>query len=275
MSLRKLPEIKAARLPTVCAFELDDEAVDRWNTALEPKASAENTISMLDVIGEDPWGGGGVTSRRVAAALRSIGDQEVVVELNSPGGDFFEGVAIYNALRAHPQKVTVRILSLAASAASIIAMAGDEIEIGKAGFLMVHNAWVVAMGNRHDMAEAAKMLEPFDDAMAMLYSERAGVDRAKAAAWMDSETMFTGEQAIEVGLADSFLPADMVAESRVEAKSPKAINRVDAILAKAGIPRGERRALLAEVKGGMPGAALTVTHDADEIAALTQGLFKL
>ena len=275
MSLRKLPEIKAARLPTVCAFELDDEAVDRWNTALEPKASAENTISMLDVIGEDPWGGGGVTSRRVAAALRSIGDQEVVVELNSPGGDFFEGVAIYNALRAHPQKVTVRILSLAASAASIIAMAGDEIEIGKAGFLMVHNAWVVAMGNRHDMAEAAKMLEPFDDAMAMLYSERAGVDPAKAAAWMDSETMFTGEQAIEVGLADSFLPADMVAESRVEAKSPKAINRVDAILAKAGIPRGERRALLAEVKGGMPGAALTVTHDADEIAALTQGLFKL
>lgn len=277
MSLLQLPEIKAGRLPTVCAFEADADALDRWNAGLTPKAEAENTITILDVIGDDPWGGGGVTSKRIAAALRSIGANDVVVEINSPGGDFFEGVAIYNALRAHPHKVTVRILGLAASAASIIAMAGDEIEIGKAGFLMVHNAWVVAIGNRHDLKDAADTMEPFDDAMASLYAERSGADKAKAAEWMDSETWFNGEQAVDVGLATGFLPADAVSEDKTKAEAAKGINatrRIDARLAKTGMPRTERRALLADAKGGMHDAAPTVTHDADEIAALVSGLFK-
>lgn len=278
MSLRNLPKIEAQRLPTVCAFEPDADALERWNAGVMAAQTPENTISVLDVIGEDFWSGGGVTSKRVAAALRAIGDQEVFVDINSPGGDFFEGVAIYNALRAHPQKVTVRILGLAASAASVIAMAGDEIQIGKAGFLMVHNAWVVAIGNRHDLAEAAATIEPFDDAMATVYSDRAGVKKAKAAEWMDNETWFNGEQAVDAGLATSFLPADAVTEDKAKAKAaraPKAINRVDAMLAKSGMPRSERRALLAEVKGGTHDAAPTVTHDADEIAALASGLFKL
>ncbi|SDF91220.1 head maturation protease, ClpP-related [Alloyangia pacifica] len=278
MSLRKLPEITAGRLPEVCAFQPDEDALDRWNASVMAAQTSENTISVLDVIGEDFWTGGGVTSKRVSAALRAIGDQEVFVDINSPGGDFFEGVAIYNALRAHPRKVTVRILGIAASAASVIAMAGDEIQIGKAGFLMVHNAWVVAMGNRHDLTEAAATMEPFDDAMATVYSDRAGVKKAKAAEWMDNETWFNGEQAVEEGLADGFLPADAVNEDKAKAhlaKSPKAINRVDAMLAKTGMPRSERRALLAEVKGVTHDADPTVTHDADALKALTQGLFQL
>ena len=178
MSLRKLPEISASRLPTICAFEPDADALERWNASVMAAQTPDNTISVLDVIGEDFWSGGGVTSKRIAAALRAIGDQDVFVDINSPGGDFFEGVAIYNALRAHPRKVTVRVLGLAASAASIIAMAGDDVQIGKAGFLMVHNAWAVAIGNRHDMAEAAATMEPFDDAMATLYADRAGVKKS-------------------------------------------------------------------------------------------------
>jgi ATP-dependent Clp protease, protease subunit len=261
MSLRNLPEIKAERLPTICAFEPDPDAIDRWNAGIMAASQTpENTISILDVIGEDFWTGGGVTSKRVAAALRAIGDQEVFVDLNSPGGDFFEGVAIYNALRAHPKKVTVRVLGLAASAASVIAMAGDEIQIGKAGFLMVHNAWVVAIGNRHDLAEAAKTMEPFDDAMATLYAERAKVKKSKAAEWMDNETWFNGEQAVSEGLADAFLPADQVTEDKTKAASTKGVSatrRIDALLAKSGIPKSERRALLSEAKGGMSGAAPT------------------
>lgn len=278
MSLRNLPEVKAERLPTVCAFEPDADALDRWNAAVQPKAAADNTITILDVIGEDFYSGGGVTSKRIAAALRAIGDQDVVVELNSPGGDFFEGVAIYNALRAHPRKVTVRVLGLAASAASVIAMAADDLQIGQAGFLMVHNAWVMAVGNRHDLADAAKTMEPFDDAMASLYAARAGVDKAKAAEWMDNETWFNGEQAIAAGLADSYLPADAVTEDKTKAEAVRGVNatrRVDALLAKTGMPRTERRALLADAKGGKQDAAPTVTHDADEIAALVQGLFKI
>lgn len=267
MSLRNLPEIKAERLPTICAFEPDADALERWNAGIMAEQSTENTISILDVIGEDFWTGGGVTSKRVAAALRAIGDQDVFVDLNSPGGDFFEGVAIYNALRAHPKKVTVRILGLAASAASVIAMAGDEIQIGKAGFLMVHNAWVIAIGNRHDLYEAAQTMEPFDDAMATVYADRAGVKKAKAAEWMDNETWFNGEQAVAEGLADDFLPADQVKEDKTKAQAAKAVNatrRVDALLAKSGIPRNERRSLIGEVKGGKPGAAASATHDAGD-----------
>ncbi|MCB5201894.1 Clp protease ClpP [Neorhizobium sp. T786] len=276
MSLRNLPEIRAERLPTICAFETDAEAIDRWNAGImAANQTTENTISILDVIGEDFWTGGGVTSKRVAAALRAIGDQDVFVDLNSPGGDFFEGVAIYNALRAHPKKVTVRILGLAASAASVIAMAGDEIQIGKAGFLMVHNAWVIAIGNRHDLAEAAKTMEPFDDAMATVYADRAGVKKAKAAEWMDNETWFNGEQAVSEGLATAFLPADQITEDKTKAESGRSVNalrKVDAHLAKSGIPRSERRTLLSEVKGGAQGAVAPVTQDADDISAALQRL---
>lgn len=270
MSLRPLPEIKAMSLPSVCAFEPDADALERWNAGVMSAKTAENTISILDVIGEDYWTGGGVTSKQVAAALRAIGDQDVVVDINSPGGDFFEGVAIYNTLRAHPHKVTVRVIGLAASAASVIAMAGDEIQIGKAGFLMVHNAWVVAIGNRHDLAEAAKTMEPFDDAMATVYSDRAGVKKAKAAEWMDSETWFNGEQAVDAGLADGFLPADSVSEDKTKAAAEKSVNatrRIDARLAKTGMPRTERRALLADMKGGTHDAAPTAMHDAGALAA--------
>ncbi|MFT2622165.1 head maturation protease, ClpP-related, partial [Escherichia coli] len=74
---------------------------------------------------------------------------------NSPGGDMFEGLAIYNLLREHEGEVNVKVLGLAASAGSVIAMAGDTVQIARAGFLMIHNAWVVAMGNRNDLRELA------------------------------------------------------------------------------------------------------------------------
>ncbi len=277
MSLRKLPEIQASRLPSVCAFEPDADALERWNAGIMAQGSDDATISILDVIGEDFWTGGGVTSKRVAAALRAIGDRDVQVDINSPGGDFFEGVAIYNALRAHPHKVTVRVLGLAASAASIIAMAGDDIQIGKAGFLMIHDAWVVAMGNRHDMAEAAKVLEPFDDAMASVYADRSGQDKGKVAEMMDNETWINGETAVDEGFADGFLPADVATEDKTKAEAMQGVNatrRIDARLAKTGMPRSERRALLADAKGGTQDAALTATRDAGEVAALIQGLRK-
>ncbi len=250
MTLKTIPEIKAGRLPETFAFEADADALGKWESGIQAVQSPENTINILDVIGEDIFGEG-VTSRRISAALRRIGDQEVFVDLNSPGGDFFEGVAIYNMLRQHSQKVTVRVLGLAASAASIIAMAGDEIQIGKAGFLMVHNAWVVAVGNRHDMAEASAVLEPFDGAMASVYAAQAGVTAAQAAEWMDNETWFNGEQAVAAKLATSLLPGDAVKSGAASARAPRdSTKRVDVLLAKAGIGRDERRSLIGDVKSG-------------------------
>ncbi|MBO9398740.1 MULTISPECIES: head maturation protease, ClpP-related [unclassified Shimia] len=278
MSLRDLPDLQVKKLPSVCAFEADPIALERWNAGVQARDSDDNTITILDVIGEDYWTGRGVTSERIAAALRRIGSQDVVVEINSPGGDFFDGIAIYNMLRAHPHKVTVKVIGLAASAASVIAMAGDEIQIGKTGFMMIHNAWTIALGNRHDLIEAAETIEPFDDAMATLYASRSGDEKSKVIAWMDDETWFNGEQAVEVGLADGFLPADAVTEDQTKAKAMEGVNatrRIDALLAKSGMPRTERRALLSDAKGGKPDAAPTATHDAGELAALAKGLFKI
>ena len=277
MSLRNLPEIKAFNLPDVCAYHTDDSVLDKWNAALAPAAAANNTISILDVVGEDPWSGNGVTSKRVAGALRAIGDEEITVEINSPGGDFFEGVAIYNMLRGHKSKVTVHVLGLAASAASLIAMAGDEVLIGKAGFMMVHNAWVVAAGNRHDLADAATTMATFDAAMASVYADHSGVSEKEAAKWMDKETWFSGADAVSNGLADAYLPDDAIATTKASAPQEfKAVNRVDALLAKQGLPRSERRALLSEVKGAMHDAGSTVTQNADEITAQAiAGLFKI
>ena len=263
MTLRATPELKLSRPPKVQAYEPDPALLREWTPGLRAEGTdAANVITILDQIGED-WYGEGVTSKRVAGALRSIKADEVIVDINSPGGDFFEGVAIYNLLRQDPRRITVRVLSLAASAASVIAMAGDEVQIGRAGFLMVHNAWVVAVGNRHDLEEAARTMEPFDDAMAAVYAEKAGVDRATAAAWMDGETWFNGEQAAAAGLADSLLAAD-VHEEPQGSKTRSALRRVETLLAKQNVSRSERRALLAEITGGTPGAVPNVTPRADD-----------
>src|SRR3546814_12071577 len=122
----------------------------------------DNVITMFDSIGEDYWTGGGVTAKKLQSQLRAIGERDIEVHINSYGGDMFEGIACYNVLREHPQTVTVKVMGMAASAASIIAMAGAQIEIGAASFLMIHNIWVMAMGTRHAMAENAELLVPFD-----------------------------------------------------------------------------------------------------------------
>jgi len=267
MSLRNLPEIDAASLPDICAFQPDPEAVDRWDGGILAEQSDENTITILDSIGEDWWTGGGVTSKRVAAALRSIGPGEVFVDINSPGGDFFEGVAIYNLLREHKGKVTVRVLGLAASAASLITMAGDEVRIGKAAFMMVHNAWVVAIGNRHDLQDVAEKLEPIDGAMAAVYADRSGADKGTVAKWMDAETWFNGEDAVGAGLADDFLSSDAITRDDEQAKAfdqLKPVMKAEFGLAKAGMSRQERRSLLGDIMGPANGLAAQRLAVADE-----------
>lgn len=275
MTVRSLPELSLSRPAALAPSSPHGEVLARWKAGLHAvdASTTSNVISMLDVIGADGWTTEGVTARRIAAALRAITADEIVVDLNSPGGDFFEGVAIYNLLRQDPRKVTVRILGLAASAASVIAMAGDEVQIGRAGFVMVHNAWVVAVGNRHDMAAAAETMVPFDTAMAEVYAAKAGVDPAQAGAWMDAETWFTGTQAIDAGLADGFLTADVV-ETEAGGSSPSALKRIDSLLAKQNIPGSERRAGRTELRG-TPGAAASVTLPADEDwAALARSLIQ-
>lgn len=275
MSLRKLPSLEVKALDGL-TWDAPSDALARWSQTHAAEADDPNVISIYDVIGADPWTGEGVTDKRVAGALRKIGPNEVTVNINSPGGSFFDGLAIYNLLREHPAKVTVKVMGMAASAASVIAMAGDEIKMGAGTFLMIHNAWAVAIGNRHDMEAAAKVLEPFDRAMAELYAARAGTEVSDIEAMMDAETWLTAKDAIDAGLADEVfnLPAQKDKEQARADVSAK--RKLDAILAQQGMPRSERRRLMRDLSG-MPSAA-SVTHDADDLdslRSLTEGIRKL
>lgn len=229
------------------------EAFDRWNAGVRSAAEiGANTITIYDVIGEDFWTGGGVTVNRVDAALRQIGDQRAEVHINSPGGDMFEGIAIYNRLLEHKAGVTVKVMGLAASAASVIAMAGDEVLIGPASFLMIHNCWVLAAGDRNDFAETAAWLEPFDSAMAGVYAARSGQKASAVAGWMDAETWMNGQLAVERGFADGLLTAgDMTEDASTSAKAREtnAVRQAEANLCRSGCTRAEARALINKIKG--------------------------
>ena len=272
MTKKQLPAAPAGRPCAGVTCEPLPSALDRWNGGLKAAASDDNTISVFDVIGQDYWGEG-VTAKRIAGALRSMNGADVTVNINSPGGDMFEGLAIYNLLREHQGKVTVKVLGLAASAASIIAMAGDDIQIGLGAFLMIHNCWVVAIGNRHDFAAMVDYLEPFDNAMADIYSARSGLDSDAVKQMMDGETYIGGSDAIEKGLADGLLSSDSVTS---DDESPAAaLRKLDSLLAKTNTPRSERRKLLKALKGNTPGAVTDPTGTPSAAEASSETLAKL
>lgn len=250
MTIKMLPGAPEGRLHAGISSQILPRALDRWNPGLQAAAKEgdeDRTISVYDVIGHDYWTGEGVTAKRVAAALRSMGAGPVTVNVNSPGGDMFEGLAIYNLLREHKGEVTVKVLGLAASAASVIAMAGDTVQIARAGFLMIHNAWVVAMGNRNDLREFADTLEPFDRAMADIYAARTGQDQKAMGKLMDKETWIGGADAIEEGFADELLPSDQVEKGKSKA-SASAVRRVESALRASGMPKSEAMRLISELK---------------------------
>lgn len=251
MTKRQLPVAPAGRPCAGASCEVLPSALERWNGGIRAAAGDDNSISIFDVIGRDYWDEG-VTAKRIAGVLRSMNGEDVTVNINSPGGDMFEGLAIYNLLREYQGKVTVKILGIAASAASIIAMAGDEIQIGRGAFLMIHNCWVVAMGNRHDFAQLVESLEPFDRAMADIYASRSGQDMAAIHKLMDAESYIGGSDAVEKGLADSLMSADEV--SGGDDSPSAALRKLDALLAKANTPRSERRKLIKALTGNKPGA---------------------
>jgi len=253
MSLRPLPEIRADASIQNARWEIRPDALERFVPHAADAGDPE-TITIYDQIGMDSWTGEGVTAKRIAGALRSIGERDIRVNINSPGGDFFEGVTIYNLLREHKAKVTVRVLGVAASAASVIAMAGDVIEIAMGSHIMVHNAWAVVMGNRHDLEQAMGALESFDESMAEIYAARTGIDRKKITNLMDAETWINADAAVSGGWADRKINEPEKPEG-IEAKQTRTLAVAEAAFARAGMSRSERRALLKELTGSTPRAA--------------------
>ena len=266
MSKRDLPCLTFGARPRGLNAEMPSpSALERWNPGLQARAPAAGgdgplQLDVLEVIGEDPWTGEGVTARKVSALLRAAGPRDVVVNVNSPGGNVFEGLAIYNMLREHPGAVTVRILGIAASAASVVAMAGDRVEIARSGFFMIHNVWGGAVGDKHVFAEVIEYMAMVDEALADLYAQRATADAAAIAEMMKKDTYLSGKAAIAAGFADGYLPsdavsADMSASAEGEASGLQLRRTLEAGLAALGKSRGEARAMLKPLFSGTPSAA--------------------
>jgi ATP-dependent protease ClpP protease subunit len=168
----------------------------------EAETPTVTEILLYDEIGEDPWWGTGVSAKAFAEDLQAIDTDEIHLRLNSPGGDVFEAVAMLNAIRRHKAKVTVYVDGLAASAASILAMGGDEVVMSRNAELMIHDAWGVAIGNADDMQKMHEDLSRASDNLASAYADKAGGTVAQWRKAMKAETWYSDKEAVAAGLAD-------------------------------------------------------------------------
>lgn len=170
------------------------------------KQSTTLELYIYDSIGYDFWTGGGVVAADVAKAIKEAGDYDsILLRINSPGGDVFEGAAIHTLLRTQGKPVNVIVDGLAASAAFTIAMAGDNIEVGEAAMMMLHNGWSMAVGEAKDLRQTADLLDKICGQMASVYSKRSGQSMEAVTAMMDAETWLTPEEAVEKGFANGVL----------------------------------------------------------------------
>jgi len=167
------------------------------------KALKVNNAVELDLF--DEIGGWGICAKDLKDELSNmIGNptEEVVVNINSPGGSVFEGIEIYNYLKGLPNKVTVKINSLAASIATVIALGADELEISESAFFMIHNPWTMAGGEADDLRKQADVLDKIKDTIVNIYKKNSNLEESKLTALMNEETWLTGAEALEHGFAD-------------------------------------------------------------------------
>lgn len=171
--------------------------------------SVTNELWLYDVIdpyADDYWGG--ISASMVVAALQSFGNGPVLIHVNSPGGDVFEGLAIYSTIRQHAGDVTVRIEGLAASAASFVALAGNRVEIEPNAMVMIHDAWSFGIGNAAELHKQASVLDQTSGNLASIYqAQSAQGDVASWRALMIEETWYAGQEAVDAGLADAVATA--------------------------------------------------------------------
>lgn len=144
-----------------------------------------------------------VTADQFVRDLAKITASTINVRINSPGGDVFDGIAIYNALIRHSARIVTTVDGLAASAASVVALAGDEVRIADGAFVMIHNASAIAMGNESDLRQTADVLHSIDGALAGIYARRMDISANDARTLMDAETWMSADDAVGKGFADA------------------------------------------------------------------------
>jgi ATP-dependent Clp protease, protease subunit len=171
------------------------------------------TLELYDVIGADMFTEG-ITGKAVSEAISGVGDfSSITLRLNSPGGDLFEGVTIYNLLKSQGKPVNVVVDGLAASSASLIAMAGDTCVMSDGSCMMVHNASGIALGGAADMRKMADVLDTVTGSAADIYVARTGVDKNKVLSLMAAETWMTAAEAVAAHFATAVSESKAISNS--------------------------------------------------------------
>ena len=174
-----------------------------WNW-IKNEETGESELYLDSAISDETWFGDEITPANFKAELAKHSGN-VTVWINSPGGDCFAASQIYTMLKNHNGKITVKIDGIAASAASVVAMAGDEVLISPTGMLMIHNPMTVAAGNRQAMEKAIDLLEEVKQSIINAYETKSSLSRAKISQLMDDETWLNAKKAKQMGFVDGIL----------------------------------------------------------------------
>lgn len=233
--------------------------------SIKAQADKPVEISIYDEIGHY-----GVTAREFISELRQYAGQPISLSINSPGGSVFDALAIYNALRQHDGDVGVTVMGVAASAASLVAMAGDTITMPENAFMMVHNPLGVAMGNAEDMREVADLLDKLGDSIIGIYAARTSLDHDGVKELLDAETWLTAADAAAYGFADAVTENKRIAASYDTERMPGDVRNAFALAQRASL----NDYIASKAKElGVTGYAATVASDetvTDEKTALSR-----
>ena len=177
-----------------------------WNWV---RNEGEKRILLLDgEISDETWWGDEVTPQMFRSELHAA-EGDIDLWINSPGGDCYAAAQIYNMLMEYKGNVAVKIDGIAASAASVVAMAGTTVEISPLGMLMIHNPMTVSIGDTHEMERTITFLSEIKESIINAYEIKTGLSRAKISRLMDAETWMNAKKAVELGFADSVLYGDV------------------------------------------------------------------
>jgi ATP-dependent Clp endopeptidase proteolytic subunit ClpP len=233
-----------------------------WYKIVNKSEKAE--IWIYEEIGQDFWTGGGVTAKNFQKELSAITAKQIDLHINSPGGAVFDGVAIYNLIKQHPANVTTYIDGIAASIASVIALAGDKVVMAANALYMMHNPSGMVMGTAADMRSLADVLDKIRGTMTGVYAAKSKRTDDEISSLLDAETWMTADEAMEFGFVDEIADEmDLAACAKfvpVMAKAgfkhiPNSINASTAVptvkdaekgLRDAGFSRKQAKSILAE-----------------------------
>lgn len=188
---------------------MNKEMLNRITPVIKNEVTdSEHILTLSGVVAKDSifdYDGDLINMKTISDSLESIGNRKLLIKLNSYGGDAFEGIEIYNYLKSLKNKVVVEVTSIAASAASIIAMGADEIRMSNGSQLMIHEASTFAVGTKSEMQKTLNALKSMDNSIVDIYHERTGLDKTEILQLMEEETWFTSEEAVKHKFADNVI----------------------------------------------------------------------